>query len=203
MQAAEHYRANLLSLAWRMTNSREDAEDIVQLALTKAFANLSRFRGESQMSTWLHVIVKNAALEFLRNRRGRSFLPLGYVRYSDEDPIAQEIPDPCKNPEEYCRLREMKNIFIAELGELDSECRLTMQLCVLDELPQLEVANTLNIGVNTVKARMFRGKRMMKRAICLRVGKGRARNYSLDQRVNSARSRIEMGVEEASQSWRY
>ncbi|MGO9776953.1 MAG: RNA polymerase sigma factor [Terracidiphilus sp.] len=58
LQLAEQRRAQLLWYARRITNNREEAEDIVQEALLRAFKNLSRFRGESQMGTWLCVIVQ-------------------------------------------------------------------------------------------------------------------------------------------------
>lgn len=167
MQIAEEHRAHLLRFAWRMTDCREDAEDIVQLALTKAFANLSRFRGESQMATWLHVIVRNTATEFLRNRRGRSLVSLEYARCNDDTPVVHDVPDPRRNPEEYCERREMEDVLFTEMDRLDSVCKLAIQMCVLDGLSQRAAANTLNISVSTIKSRIFRGKRMLKRAICL------------------------------------
>ena len=76
---AEHSREQLLWLAQRMTRDRSEAEDIVQEALLKAFRYLPRFRGESQMRTWLGVIVKNTGLEWLRERKGRVYLSLEYA----------------------------------------------------------------------------------------------------------------------------
>ena len=58
VDAAERYRPQLLWIATRITNRREEAEDIVQQALLKAYVNLCKFRGESQMSTWLRAIVR-------------------------------------------------------------------------------------------------------------------------------------------------
>src|SRR5215469_5763900 len=53
VQAAEKHRNQLMWLALRMMHSYEDAEDVVQRALLKAFRNLDKFRGDSQMTTWL------------------------------------------------------------------------------------------------------------------------------------------------------
>ena len=69
VQAAERRRAYYLRLARRVTPCHQEAEDIVQDALLRAFRNLPQFRGEAQMTTWLQTIVQNAAREWLRERR--------------------------------------------------------------------------------------------------------------------------------------
>ena len=51
VQAAETRRAHFLRLARRVTPCREEAEDIVQEALLRAFRSLPRFRGDAQMTT--------------------------------------------------------------------------------------------------------------------------------------------------------
>jgi hypothetical protein len=94
LQASEQCRAQLLWQAQRFTSSREEAEDIVQEALFRAFKNLPRFRGESQMGTWLHVIVRNVGREWLRNRKGRAYLPLEHARNGDDEPQMLDYPDP-------------------------------------------------------------------------------------------------------------
>jgi hypothetical protein len=60
VQMAKDRRQKLLWIAQRITRNRDEAEDIVQEALMRAFKNLPQFRGESQMATWLGVIVLNA-----------------------------------------------------------------------------------------------------------------------------------------------
>ena len=74
LETAERRRPQLLRMARRLTNSNEDAEDIVQEALMKAYKALEKFRGESQMSSWLGAIVQNTAHEHLRSRRNRVFV---------------------------------------------------------------------------------------------------------------------------------
>jgi RNA polymerase sigma-70 factor, ECF subfamily len=170
MQVAEQRRAQLLWYAQRFTNNREEAEDIVQEALLKAFKNLPQFRGESHMGTWLYVIVQNAGREWLRNRKGKTYLPLEYVRNRDDEPLVLDLPDPGRNPEQFCERREMERILLSEIDKLNSVCKRAIQMCALEELSHLEAANVLGVNVFTMKSRIFHGKRMLKRAICLRTG---------------------------------
>lgn len=174
---AEQRRTQLLCVARRMTNCREDAEDIVQYALLKAFANLSRFREESHMSTWLYMIVQNTARQWLRDRKGRICLSLEYGGNSEDGPMILDLPDPGRNPEEACEQTEMENIVHSELEGLNSVCTRALQLCFLDELSQMAAARAQNVSAVTIKSRVFRGKQMLKRALCKRTG-GQTGNVS-------------------------
>jgi RNA polymerase sigma-70 factor, ECF subfamily len=66
------YRWRVYSLCVRMTGSRAEAEDLTQEAFLKIFGKISTFRGESTFSTWLHRIVINAVLTYLRHKRFES-----------------------------------------------------------------------------------------------------------------------------------
>jgi RNA polymerase sigma-70 factor (ECF subfamily) len=167
VKVAAQRRAQLLWLVQRITSNREEAEDIVQEALLRAFKNLPHFRGESQMSTWLGVIVQNTGREWLRRQKGRVYLPLESFRNSDDEPVVLDFPDPGRNPEQCCEHRGMENILLSEIDELNSVCRRAIQMCALEELPHLEAANALGVKVFTIKSRVFHGKRMLKRAIKL------------------------------------
>jgi RNA polymerase sigma-70 factor (ECF subfamily) len=168
LEITQQRRAQLFRLAFRFANNREEAEDIVQEALLKAFMHLPEFRGESQMSTWLGVIVLNVGREWVRKRKGRVFLPLEYVGNNDGDPMVFDLPDPSRNPEQSYEHKEMNNILLSEIDDLDTVCKQTMRMCALDGLSHLEAANALGVNVLTIKSRIFRGKRMLKQRMCLR-----------------------------------
>jgi RNA polymerase sigma-70 factor (ECF subfamily) len=62
------YKDKMYGLALRIVRSPRDAEDLVQDAFVKAYENLHRFRGKSQLSTWLYRITYNAAISFTRKK---------------------------------------------------------------------------------------------------------------------------------------
>src|SRR5260370_7521063 len=66
----ERYQRRILAVARRFTRIREDADDIVQQSLQKAFVHLHKFEEKSRFSTWLTRIAINEALMLLRRRRG-------------------------------------------------------------------------------------------------------------------------------------
>jgi RNA polymerase sigma-70 factor (ECF subfamily) len=67
----ERHSRNIFRLAFRMTRSEEDAEDVVQETFLKAYRNLPRFAGHSEFSTWIHSIAAHCALDQLRRRAPR------------------------------------------------------------------------------------------------------------------------------------
>src|SRR5437660_8151347 len=64
------HRQRVLAVALRITNNREDAEDVAQESFHKAFLHLDAFQEKSRFSTWLTRIVMNEAFMLLRRRRG-------------------------------------------------------------------------------------------------------------------------------------
>jgi RNA polymerase sigma-70 factor (ECF subfamily) len=165
--------AQLVRLALRMTRCPEDAEDVVQESIVKAFANLSRFRGESRMDTWLHAIVLNTARTWLRNRRGHVHVPLESDGYNDHDVAKLDFPHPGKNPEEHCGDHELHRLLLAEVGGLDPIYKTPIQIRYLDEHSYCETAEILQLNLSTVKARIFRGRALLKRRLFQPVSRRR------------------------------
>ena len=169
LETAERRRPQLLRMARRLTQCNEDAEDILQEAFMKAFKALARFRGESQMSSWLGAIVQNTAHEHIRSRRGRVFLSIEYLSKDDGEVVDINLPDTRKNPEETWQMLEMENILREEVSKLTFVCRRAIEVCSLDEQPQADAATALNLSVATMKSRVFRGKRILARSLSRRL----------------------------------
>ncbi|MGC1424041.1 MAG: RNA polymerase sigma factor [Terracidiphilus sp.] len=169
LETAERRRPQLLRMARRLTNSNEDAEDVVQEAFMKAYKALAKFRGESQMSSWLGAIVQNTAHEHLRSRRNRVFVSIEYLSRQDNEVVEIDLPDPRRNPEETWQSKEMEGILREEVKKLGMVCRRAIETCVLDESPQQEAARALNLSVATMKSRVFRGKHILSRTMLRRL----------------------------------
>jgi len=186
IEAAVQRRAQLLWLAERITNNREEAEDVVQEALLNAFKNLPQFRGESKMSTWLGAIVRNTGIEWMRRKSGRIYLPLEFVRDSEEVSLLDECPDPGRNPEQLYERWEMESILLSAIDELNSLCRQSIQICALEERSHMDAANALGVNVCTIKSRIHRGKRLLKRALQLRGDQQANRRVHWNRRCTDA-----------------
>ncbi len=169
LQLAQQRRARLLWLAMRFVDSRDEAEDILQEALIKAFTHLSQFRGESQMSTWLGVIVLNAGREWLRKRKRHAFQSLELFSDNEDDPLVYDVSAPGRDPEQNCEYIELEKILLSEIDELNPVCKSAIWRCLFEGRSPLEAANELGVNAITIKSRIFHAKRTLKRTVCQRI----------------------------------
>ena len=108
----EAHRSRLRVHCYRMTGCLQDAEDLVQETLVRAWEKGPSFRGEASLTTWLYRIATNACLDFLRSRKSRR-LPWGpefpQYRHGDElpHPEAEAVwLEPFPTPEDQALRRE-------------------------------------------------------------------------------------------------
>jgi RNA polymerase sigma-70 factor (ECF subfamily) len=158
----ERHARRVFSAARRMTRTREDAEDVVQQSLQKAFTHMRQFEGKSAFSTWLTRITINEALILLRKSRRRREVLINDSTEVEESQFALEIPDSGPNPEDSFSQRERQRILFAALNELPHGTRRAFQLRELDERSTEETARIMGISVNAVKARLFHGRRRLR-----------------------------------------
>jgi RNA polymerase sigma-70 factor, ECF subfamily len=165
LSSASFYRCAL-----RLLGNRGDAEDAVQEALLAAHKYLHKFRGQSQISTWLTTIVRNCALMQLRKRPRQIHIPLDeqigeHERYF----ISETLVDARPSPEDECRNSELAAHLRKCTALLSPSLRRTFQLRVVDGLSIFETAQLLGVPRGTVKARLARARtnlaRYMQRAL--------------------------------------
>jgi RNA polymerase sigma-70 factor, ECF subfamily len=152
--------------AYTLLGNTADAEDAVQDALLAAYKHLHQFRGQSQMSTWLHTIVANCARMQLR-RRPR----YGHVSFDSrigerqEYSLSETIPDDRPNPEEQCHTSEVNARLRRLAAQLSPTLQRTFQLRLIDNVSICETARTLGVPIGTVKAQLSRARTKLKKSI--------------------------------------
>jgi RNA polymerase sigma-70 factor, ECF subfamily len=162
------YRQRLYNTALHVVGNPQDAEDALQDGLLAAFCHLTSFKGRSQFSTWLTRIVINAALMRLRRRRpeGMTF-SIDQPLDSDEQPLANMIPDPGPNPEEIYAWRERLQIFEQALQSLPVRYREPVRLYYVQGMSTGEAAEVLGLPIETLKSRLHRARlRLARRPTC-------------------------------------
>jgi RNA polymerase sigma-70 factor (ECF subfamily) len=161
----QRHEGKIFSLAQRMTRNREDAEDVVQLSFQKAFIHLTKFEGQSLFSTWLTRIAINEALMVLRKRRVTREVPIVESTTEGETALSLDIPDGAPNPEDSCLQREQERILSAAVNELTPGMREAIELRELGELSTGETAQAMGLSVGAVKARVFQGRRKLRKTL--------------------------------------
>jgi RNA polymerase sigma-70 factor, ECF subfamily len=158
----ERHAQKILSVAQRVTHSREDAEDIVQQTFQQAFMHLQKFEGRSSFSTWLTRIVKNEALMCLRTNRRKNTISLDESASGEEAAYALQIPDLGPSPERSCSEQERERILSIAMSDLTPGIRTAIQLFELEERSIKESAQIMGVSVSAVKSRVLRGRRKLR-----------------------------------------
>ena len=166
----ERHERRIFFVAWRMTGTREDAEDVVQQTFQKAFTHLCKFEERSSFSTWLTRIAINEALMLLRKRRGLREMFIDDLSGNEETTTVPEVPDSSPDPEVSYSQREREKILSSSLDELSHGTRRAIQLRELDGRSTEETARIMGISVGAVKARVFHGRRKLRQKLKRYVG---------------------------------
>jgi RNA polymerase sigma-70 factor, ECF subfamily len=153
----KRYEAKIFRIVFRITRNKEDAKDVVQQTLHKAFTHLQTFEGESSFCTWLTRIAINEALMLMRRNRSLRAVPLDEMRSKDETAIPLEVPDSAANPEEQYVQEERDRVLFLAVNRLPSGLRAALRLRLEDRTIG-EIAEILGVGSPTVKARLFRAR---------------------------------------------
>jgi RNA polymerase sigma-70 factor, ECF subfamily len=178
----KRYEARTFSVAFRITRNREDAQDVVQQSFCKAFVHLDSFQEKSSFSTWLTRIVINEGLMCLRRNRSRKEISLDDGKSEPEELFPVEIVDRGKNPAEIYEQRENEHILCEAMNQLNAEFRTAVRL-QLEERTVRETAESLGLGIGTLKARLFRGRQK------LRVLLTRSSEFQGDRAMSETRQR--------------
>ncbi len=144
----EKYQRIIYNLALRMVNDREDARDIAQTVLLKAYQNLGSFDGRSRFFSWIYRIAVNESLNHLSRKRGH--LPLD-AEHASENP----------GPEEDFESGRLARIVEAGLMELSPDQRAAIILRHFVELTHREMSDVLGVPEKTVKSRLFSARRQL------------------------------------------
>lgn len=133
------------SLYWRvrrMVVNHEDANDVLQNALIKAWTHMESYKGDSRFSTWLHRIVINEALDFLRRQRSMATMGEGEV----DKLVDKLIADPHFDGG---RAEALLQTAIAQLPDVQ---RTVFTLRYYDEMKYSEMSQVLNTSEGALKA---------------------------------------------------
>ena len=158
------HKQRVLAVAQRITNNREDAEDVAQESFHKAFLHLDNFQEKARFSTWLTRIAMNEALMLLRRRKGLlEVLPesAGDDEVSGWDPFVDHSP----TPEESCWRGERTELLIRAVNRLRPAVRTAIVLRDIEERSVKETAQLLGTSISAVKARIFQGRRKLRRIV--------------------------------------
>jgi|WetSurMetagenome_2_1015567.scaffolds.fasta_scaffold267042_2 RNA polymerase sigma-70 factor, ECF subfamily len=153
-----HYRGQVYGVVRRYTDNIEEAEDVVQEAMLRAFVNIGSFRGNARFSSWLITIARNVAISIKRKHDRAQWFHL-------DDPSHQctswAVADPRPTPEQCLLQTEHRKLFQQKFLKLRPKYRTILRVRARNKTTIEETAQALGITYAAAASRLHRAKRML------------------------------------------
>jgi RNA polymerase sigma-70 factor, ECF subfamily len=153
----ERHRRRIYRLAYRMTCTHEDADDVLQETFVRAFGNLRRFDLSRPFANWLYTIAVNLCLD----RRRRS-LRERRVAWDQVEDLQVASPPGSGSPEKAAENGELRGRLHDAMSRLPRRQRAAVMLFEVDGLRITEIADLLRCSEGAVKSTLHRARRRLR-----------------------------------------
>lgn len=150
----DRYKDMVYTLALKMLNNKEEAEEIAQDTFIKVFNSLNKFKGESKFSTWVYKITYNTCLDALKKKKKQN--NVAYIEDFSEHQT-KTLEGILDNIDEKERNQAIQDC----LEELASDEAFLLTLYYFDDQSVDEIAKVLNLSTDNVKVKLFRTRKKL------------------------------------------
>ena len=173
------YEKKVYAIAYKYMGNAEDASDLAQEALIKAYQSIGTFRGESSFGTWIGRITANKCLDELRKRKKMQTTSLDEEVNLEEGSVQKEIASEADTPEQHTIRQETVHYVqqkLQKLNQMKEEYRMVLVLRELEGHSYEDIADMLNCSLGTVKSRISRARNYLKELVLADQQKERSQN---------------------------
>ena len=155
------YQERIYATVYHMTANHEDASDLAQETFIKGYQALKSFKGDSSFYTWVYRIAVNKTINFLKQRKNRTYLSLNDLDFNAEhDPdLVALISD--KTPRRDVSLSELQEKLNAAMLKLSPVHRLVVTLHDVQGLSHEEIGKIMDCNIGTVRSRLFYARQQL------------------------------------------
>ncbi len=166
----DRYKHMVFTLAAKVLNNKEEAEEVSQDVFLKVYQSLPTFKGDSKFSTWLYRIAYNRSLDYLK-KKGRGFKTTSIDAYREHNISSLE------NAIDMLEANDRKVAIKKAMNELAEDDAVVLTLHYFEELSLKEIAEVMGIAADTVKVRLFRSRKRLAKLLMNRLEPETLKNY--------------------------
>jgi RNA polymerase sigma-70 factor (ECF subfamily) len=148
-ELAQRHQDWVFRLAYRFSRDRQDAEELTQEILFKAWRHAGSFRAESAFATWLYRLAVNTCLNFRQARKARP----------DPGPLPVELEAEGPRAGAGLAAAERESRLRQALAALPARQRLALALASLEDRSYEEIAAAMGVSLPAVESLVFRARR--------------------------------------------
>lgn len=158
VELSKRHSRRVFNRIYRMTNNWQDAEDVLQESIIRAFVHLHTFERRASFSSWLTRIAINTALMLLRKEKRILRPSVDGARVDGTQFETLELRDHREDPEQHYARQQKARMLNGAIRRLRPELRRIIEIQQRSELSVKEIAQSLGISEAAAKSRLFRAR---------------------------------------------
>ncbi len=159
----------LYASAVRLTRNEQQAEDLVQDTVMRAWRFFDKFEKGTNFRAWLFKILTNTFINsYRRSSREKSLQDESERQSVEARFFSADVTDQAQNPEDYLLDRVMSEEVLRSIDLLPIDFRMVVILADVQEFTYKEIADILDVPVGTVMSRLFRGRKQLQKMLLAR-----------------------------------
>ncbi len=159
----QKYQFKVINLVGRYVQG-DEAQDVAQEALIKAFRGLKNFRGDSAFYTWLYRIAVNSAKNYLMSsskKKSSLQVDIDDAEYFDDATLMRDQ----HTPDHMLQTEELQQRVFQTIHELPEDLKTALTLREMDGMSYEDIAETMGCPIGTVRSRIFRAREAVDKVI--------------------------------------
>lgn len=162
-QLLDDYQQKVFSTCISFVPNKEDAEDVAQEVFLEVFKSISKFKGNSKLSTWIYRIATNKCLEFIRKKNTKKRFAFMQTILGNEIPIDKtSYFTEFNHPGILLENKEKSATIFKAINTLPESQRVIFTLAKIDGKSYQEIVEITGKSLSSVESIMFRAKKSLK-----------------------------------------
>ena len=146
-------QSSVFNVCYRVLGNRQEAEDLTQEAFIRAYQQFSLFDPNRPFGPWIRTLAANLCYNYLRRAQ------ISQVPLEDERDNRHDQGQP--GPEKSLEITQENQVLYQALWQLPYNQRITLELRHFQDLSYQEMAEALNLPLNTVRSHLYRGRQKL------------------------------------------
>jgi|TARA_B110000879_G_scaffold70165_1_gene97976 RNA polymerase sigma-70 factor (ECF subfamily) len=156
----DDYQQKVFGTCISFIPNKEDAEDVAQEVFLEVFKSISKFKGDSKLSTWIYKIATNKCLEFIRKKNSKKRFAFMQTIFGNEIPVDKtSYFTEVNHPGVLLENKEKSTIIFKAINTLSESQRVVFTLAKVDGKSYQEIVEITGRSLSSVESLMFRAKK--------------------------------------------